>query len=253
MQIPTGNSTYHQGAGIGVASFSAGLGGQLFNAEPQAVDYRTSARSGVLVVPDEGYQFDGWSHNEYTSLRGDKIDAQEGIMHYDTLTIFGDINLHAHFSPEAYPVRYFLNGADNATGNPDSYTIQSGTLTILAPEKAGDVFIGWTGSNGDEPQPALTIPQGSTGELKFYANFLHSGRENDVPEIETTEDKIWAAQSDLYIRTSKAESLVRVYSSDGQLIRQQEIKTIGETKIKLPRGIYIVTLNNSIGKKIRID
>ncbi|MDL2305892.1 FG-GAP-like repeat-containing protein [Bacteroides sp. OttesenSCG-928-D19] len=253
LQIPTGNSTYHQGAGVGIATFSAGLGGQLYNAEPQAVDYRTAARSGVLVVPDDGYQFDGWSHEAYTSLRGDKIEARDGVMNYDTLTIFGNVELQAHFSLEAYPVHYYLNGADNAESNPETYTVKSGTLMLEAPEKIGDVFTGWTGSNGDKPQAVVTIPEGSTGELEFYANFLYSGRENDVPETELQEDKIWAAKSDVYVRTSKVGSMVRIYSIDGMLIRQQEIKTAGETKIQLPRGIYIVTLNNDIGKKIRID
>ena len=57
LHIVTGNSTYHQGAGVGVVTFSAGTGGQIYTAEPQAVDFRSSAGPGVLVVPAEGYVF----------------------------------------------------------------------------------------------------------------------------------------------------------------------------------------------------
>ena len=253
LKIPTGNSTYHQGAGIGVATFSSGLGGQLYNAEPQAVDYRTTARSGILVVPDEGYEFSGWSHGDYTSLRGDHIRGQKGIMHYDTLTIYGNVELEAHFSPEVYPVRYYLNGASNASVNPDTYTVETGLITLASPEKSGDVFLGWSGSNGPEPQSVVTIPEGSTGELAFYANFLYSGREKEKSEPDPSAEKIWSVKEELFIYTLQVGSFVRIYSPDGMLIRHQELKTIGETKMKLPRGIYIVTLNNNVGQKVWIE
>ena len=125
-------------------------------------------------MPDEGYRFDGWSHEDYTSLRGERIGAQKGIIHYDTLTILGNVELQACFSPEVYSVNYFLNGAANAAGNPETYTVESGIITLEAPEKADDVFIGWTCSNSDEPQPMVAISQGSTRHLIFYANFLYS-------------------------------------------------------------------------------
>jgi hypothetical protein len=53
------NDTYHQGAGAGYVTFLSGLGGSIYNAEIQAVDYRMSPRSGVVIVPDEGYCFTG--------------------------------------------------------------------------------------------------------------------------------------------------------------------------------------------------
>ncbi|MDR0700022.1 MAG: VCBS repeat-containing protein, partial [Tannerella sp.] len=39
--IPTGNSTYHQGAGTCMVTFSTGHGGSIYNTEPQAIDYST--------------------------------------------------------------------------------------------------------------------------------------------------------------------------------------------------------------------
>jgi uncharacterized repeat protein (TIGR01451 family) len=95
----TTNSTYHQGAGIAVVTFSASLGGHLFNAVEQALDYRTSPRAGILIVPDDGYDFAGWCHDDYTSLRGETIKADSGILHYEDVVIYGDVELRARFVP----------------------------------------------------------------------------------------------------------------------------------------------------------
>ena len=93
------NGTYHQGAGISITTFSASYGGSIYNANEQALDYMTTPRSGIIIAPDEGYRFAGWRHSGYTSLRGVAIKAQDNIMYYDTLTVYGNIELHAVFEP----------------------------------------------------------------------------------------------------------------------------------------------------------
>ena len=248
------NNTYHQGAGVSILTFSAGYGGSIYNAAQQALDYRTSPNPGVFIVPDEGYIFAGWSHGDYRSLRNELISAKSGIMHYDTLTIYGDVTLRADFELEMYPITYYLNGSENADANPRSYTIKSPEFILLAPEKWRDVFIGWTGSNGDEPQLEVIIPAGSTGERTYYANFLRSGREKSpiTTLSDETGDKIWVEKNKLNIYTSKAGSIVRVFTLNGILYKLQPIVTAGTTTIKLPKGLYIVVLNNNAGKKIAI-
>jgi hypothetical protein len=82
-----------------MVTFSSTFGGNIFGASSQAVDYCSSARSGVVIAPDSGYVFTGWKHDAYTSLRGQAIPAAEGIMHYDTLNIMGDVRLTAEFLP----------------------------------------------------------------------------------------------------------------------------------------------------------
>ena len=252
LTVPT-NGTFHQGAGISITTFSAGPGGQIYNAEEQALDYMTSPKSGIVIVPDEGYSFVGWSHDNYISLRGKAIEAKTNIMHYDTLTVYGNVELHANFEIEKYPIKYYLNGGTNIVTNPATYTIKSRAITLNAPEKTGDVFIGWTGGNGEEPQKAVTIPNGSVGELEYYANYLNSGRDNDIQKHDTVEDKIWAINNELYIRTSKAGSIVWIYSTEGVLQKLHTIITAGESKIKLPKGIYAVSLNSNAGKIVRIE
>jgi uncharacterized repeat protein (TIGR02543 family) len=246
------NSTYHQGAGVGIITFSASAGGRIFNAEPQALDYRTSPGGGVLAVPDDGYRFTGWRHSDYVSLRGETVKARAGIMRYDTLTVYGNVGLTAAFAPEEYAVRYCLNDGGNAPDNPPSYTVESAAITLKAPRKAGDVFTGWTGSNGDDPQLSVTIPSGSTGERTYYANYLYSGRENVLPEEPKT-DNIWSSGSDAYIRASQPGGIVRIYTPGGVLSGQHTIRSAGITKIRLARGIYFVTLDYEDGRKIVIN
>jgi uncharacterized repeat protein (TIGR02543 family)/uncharacterized repeat protein (TIGR01451 family) len=253
LHVPT-NYTYHQGVGVSFVTFSASIGGTLYHATEQALDYMTSPRSGVLIVPDEGYRFAGWSHDEYVSFRGEKVAAASGIVLYDTLTIYGNVSLQANFELEKYKIAYRLNGAVNAATNPAVYTIESGAIELQAPKKDHDVFVGWTGSNGATPQASVVIPTGTTGDLEYNANFLHSGREEEDPLTKATgEDRIWSVKDELYIRVSEAGGIVHIYSTDGVLQRTHRITTAGETKIRLPRGLYVVTLNNHIGKKVMIE
>ncbi|MDR1724525.1 MAG: hypothetical protein LBR84_11370, partial [Tannerella sp.] len=196
LNVPTDSSTYHQGAGVAVVTFSAGAGGFIFNGDVQAVDYRSTLRTGVVIVPDEGYEFVGWSHDAYVSLRDVEIPAANGIMHYDTLTVYGDVELRADFAP-------------------------------LSPTASEPAVIA-----SDE---ALSAPT------------------------------VWANGAYLYVRTSPASviarneaispttTVLRVYTLDGVLRFQQAILTSGVSKFKLPSGVYIATLNNSIGAKVRIE
>ena len=87
----------------------------------------------------------------------------------------------------------------------------------------------------------------------YYANFLHSGHENVEDEDKNIEDKAWSFNDELYLHTSKAGSVVRIYSLDGSLFDQRIVIASGQTKMKLPRGKYIVVINNNVGKKVIIN
>jgi hypothetical protein len=98
------------------------------------------------------------------------------------------------------------------------------------------------------------------GHVELYANFQPEKSLNKNNRMEAVsnqptpeEDKIWAVENELFVRTSKQGGVVRIYSVDGILVKQQIILHEGETKIKLPEGVYVVTLNNSIGKKVFIN
>ena len=72
-------------------------------------------------------------------------------------------------SPD-YAITYNLNGG-SVSGNPASYTWESGAITLKAPTKTGYTFTGWTGSNGTTPKMSVTIPAHSHGPRTYTANW----------------------------------------------------------------------------------
>ena len=81
---------------------------------------------------------------------------------------------------------------------------------------------------------------------------LHEEQEEVESEI-SEEDKAWAVKDELFVRATKAGSIVRIYTAEGTLREQRTIVSTGTTIMKLPRGIYVVTINNAIGYKVRIE
>lgn len=67
-----------------------------------------------------------------------------------------------------YAITYELGeGGQNHPANPATYTIESETITLKAPTRAGYLFTGWKDSDG-------TIAKGSTGEKTFTATWKKS-------------------------------------------------------------------------------
>ena len=66
-----------------------------------------------------------------------------------------------------------------------------------------------------------------------------------------SEKSIWSNNGNLYVRVSKSATL-RVYSIDGMLIKQTNNLGTGAYEFPLPKGLYIVTLDNGIAEKIVI-
>ncbi|MDR1224401.1 MAG: hypothetical protein LBL07_16190 [Tannerella sp.] len=158
-------------------------------------------------------------------------------MHYDTPAVYGDVMFRAEFELNRYPIHYHLNDGENAESNPPVYTVESVPVTLAASFKSGDVFTGWSGSNGDEPQLTVTIPAGSTGEREYYANYLYSGRESHAAETPEA-DKIRSSVNEAYIRTSRSGSIARVYMPDGILRRQHTVLSAGTTIPPRPRNLH---------------
>ncbi|MDR1746413.1 MAG: DUF11 domain-containing protein, partial [Tannerella sp.] len=180
-------ATYHQGAGVAVVTFAASAGGMIFG-ELQAVDYSTAARAAeVLIVPDSGYVFVGWSHPAYLSLRGQTVPATEGVFNLDTLLIYGNVELTAVFLSESLT--------------------SSETITIGAERER--------------------LPQ--------------------------SKSRIWSVNSEIFVHPASVPSVLRIYSTDGVLIRQQTILSKDVTAIKMPAGVYIANINSSIGTKVIIS
>ncbi len=79
------------------------------------------------------------------------------------------ILLHADYWGE-FAISYDLDGGVNHAENPSLY-YEDETVTLKAPTKENNIFTGWTGSNGNEPQLEVSITQGSTGDKSFVAHW----------------------------------------------------------------------------------
>ena len=89
-------------------------------------------------------------------------DAVSFLMPYAplTLTLTAD---------KLYTVTLDTAGGDPI--RPIQYTVESEAFLLPTPVRTGYIFLGWTGEGITEPQKAMEIPQGSTGDRTYTANW----------------------------------------------------------------------------------
>ena len=117
------------------------------------------------IEPDvpsrQGYQFTDWY------LDDTKYDFNAAVT--------GDMTLTAQWTLDRYTISYNLNNG-TATGNPDSYTVESDAITLNTPTRPGYTFTGWSGTGLDgENNMTVTIEKGSTGERSYTAHWRYNG------------------------------------------------------------------------------
>ena len=146
------------------------------NGKPVTVTYDYGERGGIYakqivqagekaIEPDvpsrQGYQFTDWY------LDDTKYD-------FDT-AVTGNMTLTAQWTLDRYTISYNLNNG-TATGNPDSYTVESDAITLNTPTRPGYTFTGWSGTGLDgENNMTVTIEKGSTGERSYTAHWRYNG------------------------------------------------------------------------------
>lgn len=114
-----------------------------------------------LAAPSRtGYDFEGW----YTDAQ-----YQEQVTAIEQGTT-GDVTFYAKWSPTQYQITYTLGGRADNTANPAQYTLESDTIRLAAPERAGYLFIGWYADPSHQVQ-VTAIPAGSTGDVSLYADW----------------------------------------------------------------------------------
>ena len=89
-------------------------------------------------------------------------DALSFLMPYAplTLTLTAD---------KLYTVTLDTVGGDPI--RPIQYTVESEAFQLPTPVRTGYIFLGWTGEGITEPQKTIEIPQGSTGDRTYTANW----------------------------------------------------------------------------------
>ncbi len=84
------------------------------------------------------------------------------------------IYMHVTTSHVAYGLTYDLAGGTlyPAQANPSTYTANTATIALNNPARIGYTFVGWTWDGQSSPVKTVTIPQGSTGNRSFVANWF---------------------------------------------------------------------------------
>ena len=112
------------------------------------------------------------------AITGYELDRREGAPL--TITENEETNIIKIFYKQTvYSIEYNLAGGEMpvpeqgqpAIENPTTYTVNTESFTLYNPVRAGYTFLGWTGTNGTEPQTQVIIEQGSTGDRDYTANW----------------------------------------------------------------------------------
>ena len=129
------------------------------NAEENPASYNVGTETITLKAPTKDkYDFKGWyKDGEFTTQ---VTEITQGST--------GDITLYAKWL-ENYTITYELDGGTNASENPESYNVETETITLKDPVKTGYTFAGWYSADNS---PVTKIPQGSTGNITLYAKWI---------------------------------------------------------------------------------
>ena len=121
---------------------------------PNAEVTTYTVESNVINLADadkKGYTFDGW-YNSETATSPIKM-IQKGSV--------GNRELYARWTAIEYEITYVLDDDDahpaqNASANPEKYTIEDATITLAAPSRSGYTFKGWTTVNEEDETVSIT-------------------------------------------------------------------------------------------------
>ncbi|WP_170841411.1 InlB B-repeat-containing protein [[Clostridium] fimetarium] len=126
--------------------------------------YNIESTAITLANPTRtAYNFDGW----YTD--SSFINKVTGVAISSGNT--GDKTFYAKWTPVNYSIQYQLNGGTGGKGNPNSYTIQSSTISFEAPTRSGYIFAGWFDNSSFTGSSVGTLSNGSMENKTYYAKW----------------------------------------------------------------------------------
>ena len=177
-------------------------------------------------------------------------DAASFLMPYEplTLTLTAD---------KLYTVTLDASGGDPI--RPIQYTVESEAFLLPTPVRTGYIFLGWTGEGITEPQKTMEIPQGSTGDRTYTANW-------QVIEYTITLDASGGDPLDPITYTVETPVILPTPTSTGYTFLgwTGEGETAPQPTVVLPKGttgdkiyfanwevnIYAITLDTSGGNAL---
>jgi uncharacterized repeat protein (TIGR02543 family) len=115
----------------------------------------------------DGYTFAGWYAED--------SDEEPSLSYMFDTAAGGNYVFRAAWTPLVYHIEYELGGGylPFDLENPDTYTIETDSFTLIEPYKDNYVFLGWIISGDRELtlNNPLRIRRGTTGDIKLYAIF----------------------------------------------------------------------------------
>ena len=209
---------------------------QYYSADGSLTSYTFQTKSNGFIK--NGYEFNKWAED---SVSGNQYAEGANVIFSPAVNSSNTTKtMYALWNIVTYSITYDLAGGTLSTSNPDTYTIETPTFTLVNPSKNGYVFSGWTGTGIDTPQKNVTIPQGSTGDRTYIANWA----ENIVNITVNRNDTEWSNSG---MKVGLYQNGVEKYST---------VVTTGDTAIFhcVETGIYdIYAGKNSNEKTAMVD
>jgi uncharacterized repeat protein (TIGR02543 family) len=133
------------------------------NSADNPAEYSIESGDIALQAPTrDGYTFGGW-YSSHSHSGSPIASIPQGST--------GNKTLYASWTPTPYAIAYVLYGGSNSAENPTAYTVESDTITLQAPARAGYAFGGWYSDQSYSGSAVTLIPQGSTGSRTLYAKW----------------------------------------------------------------------------------
>lgn len=134
-------------------------GGRFINSgrQEQVVLHKPNDFVDFYKATKDCYEFEGWSVSR----------AAYAPAFNDSLL---ELSLKAEFAPLVYQISY-TNLHSDVQENPTSYTCETSTITLKNPTRVGYTFASWKGSDIAGETGTVVIPQGSSGDRAYIANW----------------------------------------------------------------------------------
>ena len=152
----------------------------------------------LIASANDGYQMLGWYKNEKASGSDEKYNEMSNPA---TFTYSGTEKMfvYARFDVITYEITVNLNGGEFKSGEsiPETYNVETATITLPTPQKSTMEFLGWVDADGN---PVTEIAKGSTGNVTLTAQW-----NSRTTKVNTIKNRSYAIYNDA---TAKDEEIV---------------------------------------------